>query len=165
MKDVGGHACAYYSLLQVVLSCFTSCNLFVWHFQIEIWLAQQWRSLWVRMELFSLEGKSVPPVLARWLTEVISCHLLHRPITDTEQAHTLLGAAISPREETLVFVLSGHRLHPSPLISMLCSFCPALPASVGTWCLSSLFSYIWSVFLLLHPPTWEHILSVSCLWV
>lgn len=74
------------------------------------------------MELFSLEGKSVLPVLSRCLTEIISCHLLHWSITititDTEQAHTLLegAAAIYPREETLIFVLPGHGLHPSPLV-------------------------------------------------
>lgn len=48
------------------------------------------------------------------------------------------------------------------VLSMLYSFCPVLPASVGTWCFSSLFSYSWSLFLLLQPPIWEPILSVSC---
>lgn len=51
------------------------------------------------------------------------------------------------------------------VLSLIYSFCPVLPASVGIWCLSSSFSYTWSLFLLLQPAAWESVLSVSCFWL
>lgn len=134
------------------------------------------------MELFSLEGKSVLPVPARWLTEVMSCHLLHCSITDTEQAHTLLeGAeAISPRKETLVFVLPGHGLHPSPLVLFFPCSSPSVLSYLLLWALGAflpcfhipgLFFFCFSLpfgnpFYLSHaellPAPCFHLSSSSC---
>lgn len=77
-------------------------------------------------------------VLLPWLAEVISCHLLHWSITDREQAHTLLegAAGVSPREETLVFVLPGHSLHPSPLVFLFPCSTPPILSYLLLWGLS-----------------------------
>lgn len=76
---------------------------------------------------------------ASQVTEVINCHLLHWSITNTEQAHTLLegAAAISPRKEILVFVLSGHRLHSSSLVFLFSCSTPSVLSQQLLWALGA----------------------------
>lgn len=118
------------------------------------------------------------PELAKWLTAVISCHLLHWSITEAEAAHTLLeGVAVCPKwENPGLCAPRTLGLHPRPLVLFLPCSAPSVLSHLLLWALSAFLpcfhilglsscSHLWTHFICLMLPVIispSELLPTSC---